>query len=187
MRSSTLNKPKISKERIEALDELISDKSSYDSSPGVYVRTDKDRELDILWQGFKINSKEDRSPGIYLLMGFITGIICTVLMTSILNMGNPSNESSSDLNLWKKANTEVKQKNNNSDAVNNLSVTPASQSDTNARTEQYQIKDGDSLAAIAIRYYGSASPANVEKIQKANNLVSPDQISAGKELLIPLD
>ncbi|MCK7516005.1 MAG: hypothetical protein MZV70_76575 [Desulfobacterales bacterium] len=74
MKSSTLHRPGISKERIAALEELLSDKpTSYDSSPGVYVRSDKDRELDILWQGFKINSKDERSPGVYLTIGFVTG------------------------------------------------------------------------------------------------------------------
>lgn len=184
MKSSTLNRSEISKERIAALDELLSNQSSsYDSSPGVYVRTDKDRELDILWQGFKINSKEERSPGVYLSIGFVTGAICMFLMTTILNFGKPSTENISDLNLWKKGNTEVKEK------VTNVSVTPAStpSEDSNERTESYKVQSGDSLERIAIKFYGSSTPEKIQKIQTVNNLESPDQIKIDQELQIPLE
>jgi LysM repeat protein len=182
MKNNTIYKPSISKERIAALEELISDQSKpYDSSPGVYVRSDKDRELDILWQGFKFNSKDERSPGIYLTIGFITGALCMFLMTTILNFGNPSKESFADLNLWKKANVEVKKKDTP------VNVTPASQTQANTRTEKYTIQSGDTLASIAIKYYGNSSPDSIQKIQNANNMDNPDKIALGQELLIPLN
>lgn len=186
MRSGTLNRSEISKERIAALDELLSNQtsSSYDSSPGVYVRTDKDRELDILWQGFKINSKEERSPGVYLSIGFITGAVCTFLMSAILNFGKPSADSFGDINLWKKGNAEVKQEVNN-----NVSVTPALSEgdDSNFRTETYTVKSGDSLEAISIKFYGLSTPDRIQKIQALNNLESPDQIRIDQKLEIPLE
>ncbi|MDD3149712.1 MAG: hypothetical protein PHV68_02665, partial [Candidatus Gastranaerophilales bacterium] len=105
MKSSTVHKSNLSKERIAVLEELMSDKTRpYDSSPGVYVRSDKDRELDLLWQGLKSNTREERSPGVYLSVGFVTGALCMFLMTTILNFGNPSRDSFVDLNLWAKGN-----------------------------------------------------------------------------------
>lgn len=188
MKSSTLNRSEISKERIEALDELLSNQSSsYDSSPGVYVRSDKDRELDILWQGFKINSKEERSPGVYLSIGFVTGAICMFLMTTILNFGKPSTDNVSDLNLWKKGNVETQQKKDV-----NINVTPATSSEsatssTDGRTESYKVESGDSLERIAIKFYGSSTPEKIQKIQTANSLSSPDTIKIGQELQIPVE
>jgi len=182
MRNSTLHRSSISKERIAALEELLSDKSQpYDSSPGVYVRSDKDRELDILWQGFKMNTREERSPGVYLSIGFVTGAICMFLMSTILNLGNPSHESFIDLNLWKKANTEVKEK------VTPIGVNPASKADSTAKTEKYTIQSGDTLEKVALKYYGSTNPDKIQKIQVANGLDNPNKISIGQELNIPVE
>lgn len=185
MKSSTLHKPTISKERIEALEELLKDKSiPYDSSPGVYVRTDKDRELDILWQGFKINSKEERSPGVYLSIGFVTGAICMFLMTSILNLGNGSHDNLADINLWKKANTEVKEK---VTPVNVTPATPSIQNESAERVEKYSIQNGDTLESVAIKFYGSSTPEKIEKIQKASNLDDPNRLQIGQEITVPLE
>ena len=182
MKSSTLHKPS-SKERIAKLEEIISDKiTQYDSSPGVYVRNDKNRELDLLWQGFKFNSKDERSPGVYLSIGFVTGAVCMFLMTTILNFGNPSVESFANLNLWQKGNTEVKQQ---KEAP--VSVTPASSTAVNAKTEKYAIQSGDNLGKIAAKYYGDASPDNIKKIQDANGMTDPNKISIGQELNIPVE
>lgn len=186
MRSSTLQRSSISKERIAALEELLSDKSQpYDSSPGVYVRSEKDKELDILWQGFKINTKEERSPGVYLSIGFVTGAICMFLMSTILNLGNPSHEGFIDLNLWKKANTEVKA--TTVAPTTPINVTPASQVATETKNETYTIQSGDTLERVALKYYGSTSPEKIQKIQDANNLDNPNKISIGQVLTIPVE
>jgi len=185
MKSSTLHRSTISKERVAALEELLKDDAmSYDSSPGVYVRSDKDRELDLLWQGCKINSKEERSPGVYLLIGFIAGAACMFLMTFILNMGKPTGEFFANLNLWEKNHAQVSEK------QAQISIDPSSQTivaGSGARTEKYEIQNGDSLAKIALRFYGSATPEKIQKIQTENNLINPNQISVGKELNIPLE
>jgi LysM repeat protein len=184
MKSSTLHRSSISKERIAALEELLSDKSQpYDSSPGVYVRSDKDRELDILWQGFKMNTREERSPGVYLSIGFVTGAICMFLMSTILNFGNPSHESFIDLNLWKKANTEVKA----TTAPTPINVAPASKIAAEEKSEKYTIQSGDTLEKVALRYYGSTSPEKIQKIQDANGLDNPNKISIGQELTVPVE
>jgi len=177
MKIKTTNKSNISKERIAALEELLSDRPvSYYSSPGVYVRSDKDRELDILWQGFKLNSREERSPGVYLTIGFITGAVCMFFMSTVLNLGNVSHESFIDLKLWKKGNTESKVP---------ISITPASKSVNLNKTEKYEIQNGDTLGKIVIRFYGSYTPEKVQQIQKANKLTNPNQLTVGKELIIP--
>lgn len=179
MRNSTLHRSGLSKERIAALEELISDNSNpYDSSPGVYVRSDKDRELDILWQGFKVNGREERSPGVYLSIGFVTGAICMFLMTVILNFGNTSHESFIDLNIWKKMPKIAK-----STPVSVAPATPSAQ----PSMETYTIQSGDTLEKVAIRYYGSSSPEKIMKIQQANKLDNPNKISIGQKLNVPVE
>ncbi|ATP39603.1 Elastin-binding protein ebpS [Solibacillus sp. R5-41] len=53
----------------------------------------------------------------------------------------------------------------------------------NAQRKTHTVSSTDNLYQIAIKYYGSGSPANIEKIKQANNL-SSDSISAGQVLVI---
>ena len=62
--------------------------------------------------------------------------------------------------------------------------------DTGAKTgkvtlkeEKYIVKQGDSLASIALQAYGDSY--SWTKIAKANNLSSPDDLEVGKTLIIP--
>ena len=49
--------------------------------------------------------------------------------------------------------------------------------------ETYIVKSGDSLAAIALRFYGDASLADI--IAEANDIADPTDIRPGDELIIP--
>jgi hypothetical protein len=179
MRSSTLRRSNVSKERALALDELLPNKSTnYDSSPGVYVRSEQDRELDVLWQGFKVNHREERSAGFYLTVGFVTGAICAVLMAFVINLGTPSKDNISDLNLWKKANTKP-----------TVNIAPSTQAGIagSLKTTEYQVKSGDTLGAIAYKFYGVDSPDKVNRIQTVNKLKSPDDLQIDQKLIIPME
>ena len=182
MRSSTLHKSSMSRGRIAVLEELMSDNSkSYDSSPGIYVRSDKDHELDILWQGLKINPKDERTPGIYLLVGFAAGILCTVAMTAVLNFGGTAKDNMVDLNFFTKGNVVKKEA-----ATTPVNVTPASEA-LPARVEKYKIQSGDTLESVSIKFYGSSTPDKVLKIQNASKITNPNKISIGQELTIPIE
>jgi len=66
---------------------------------------------------------------------------------------------------------------------------PASQTDA-GWPKKYRVRDGDSLALIAKKFYGPEQGnrlANIQAIFEANKqtLKSPDQILVGQELLIP--
>jgi len=182
MRSSTLRRPNVSKERALVLDELLPKKSTnYDSSPGVYVRSDQDKELDVLWQGFKVNHREERSPGFYLSIGFITGAICAVLITLIINMGTPNKDNVSDLNLWKKATTKT--------TTSTVNIAPSSAVETTVapQTTEYVVKSGDTLGAISYKFYGVSTPEKIQKIQDANKMSSPDDLQINQKLVIPTE
>ena len=50
MKSSTIRRSNLSKEKMAVLEALSKYKQdAYDNSPGVYVRPNKEKELDVLW------------------------------------------------------------------------------------------------------------------------------------------
>ena len=60
MKSSTLRRSNLSRERMAVLEELSKNRQKpYDASPGVYVRASKEKELDVLWQNLKVNQRDD--------------------------------------------------------------------------------------------------------------------------------
>ena len=87
MKSSTLYRSNLSKEKMVLLEELRAKSNSHMSNeartPDVYIRPAKEKELDVLWQNFKVNQKEDKSPGVYLITGFIAGALAMFLMTAL--------------------------------------------------------------------------------------------------------
>jgi LysM repeat protein len=49
----------------------------------------------------------------------------------------------------------------------------------------YKVKPGDTLGGIANKFYGSSSPAFVDRIQKANKLGNKHSLALDQELVIP--
>ena len=94
----------LSDEKIAFLSELKSQREysqnqQDDYTPKAYKRPSKQKELDLLWQNFKINPKEEKSPGVYLLTGFIAGALCMFIMNAILSISSnlPADTSSTSL------------------------------------------------------------------------------------------
>ena len=101
MKSSTIRRSNLSKEKMAVLEALskfndanninlnnsdINSEPIEDGSPEVYVRQNKEKELDLLWKDFKM-PKGERSPIVYLGIGFISGIIATLLVGAIIVRG----------------------------------------------------------------------------------------------------
>lgn len=176
MKNTLQQKINVSREKLEVLEELLTTKQrEYEANLQNYNQQNKDREIDILWQELKTH-REERSPGVYLSIGFVIGAIAMFLMTSIINFGVQS-ENTADFNVWKKSSLTSKQA--------PINVSPAS-GDFAIGNMSYTIKNGDTLETIAIKYYGVASQANVAKIQRANNIKNPHNIKIGQSITIPL-
>ena len=145
--------------------------SSYDNSPNVYVRPNKEKELDLLWQNFKISQKSEKSPSVYLATGFIAGALTMLLLTAIVNF------SVKDSNIPQET-SKVK-----NEQVNLL---PASE---NALTESevYTVQSGDTVESILIRFYGSYSVDKAKALQEANNLKNLNRLQIGQKLTIPME
>lgn len=184
MKSSTLRRSNLSKERMVILEELSRNKKQpYDASPGVYVRqnANKDKELDVLWQNFKVSQKEDKSPGIYLATGFIAGAVAMLVMTTLLSFSMRGGDSA---NIAPSHKAKEKAK---------LTFIPADktaaveETTTAKGNEAYTVKSGDTLAGIIIRFYGSYDVSKIDKIQKANGMKNPNDLQIGQTLTIPMD
>ncbi|MEA2451650.1 MAG: hypothetical protein QOG04_360 [Actinomycetota bacterium] len=75
----------------------------------------------------------------------------------------------------------------NSAAAADTEPTPEPSTESSAATsgesQTYIVKSGDNLAAIALKFYGDSSLADV--IADANNIDDPSSIRPGDELVIP--
>lgn len=181
MKSSTLRRSNLSKERMAVLEELTKNrKQPYDASPGVYIRANKEKELDVLWQNFRVSQKEEKSPGIYLATGFIAGAVAMLIMTTLLSFSVRSTDSD-EIQAPKKVKGEKAK----------LTFIPADKSTpvttSNISSEAYTVKNGDTLESIIIRFYGKFDTSKVEKIKVANKMANPNDLQIGQKLIIPTD
>lgn len=175
MKSSTVRRSNLSKEKIAVLEALAKYKhESADNTPNVYVRNNKEKELDLLWQNFKINQKGEKSPVVYLATGFIAGIVATSLMFAILGL---SIHSASVSVPAEKAKTKTE----------SINLVPAAE--TAAATtgsEIYTVQSGDTMESILTRFYGGYSTERLNTVMKANNMTNPNKLSIGQKLTIPM-
>ncbi|MEI8377204.1 MAG: LysM domain-containing protein [bacterium] len=170
MRSSTFHKTGLSREKMAALEQMMSDnRTSYDDSPGVYVRNNKDRDLDLLWQVSRV-SKNKKMTRKQIITSFVAGILVTLFLTSTFN--NLSNNFS-DVEFWQKG-----------DVVN---VSPADNKAPTVHTELYTVKPGDTIDSIVMRFYGVYDVERIAQIQAINHLKDPSKISLGQTLTIPIN
>ena len=186
MNNSTLHRSNLSKENMAVLTELKAYRTNNSQRARSYKKPTQQKELDMLWQTFKINQKEEKSPGIYLLTGFIAGALCMFLMTAVLSMSATNPASDSDIKVeTPKAEKKLIRKHK----ASRISFVPADKPVKTAAptSESYTVKEGDTLAGIIIRFYGSYDTSKIEKIRVANGMKNPNNISIGQKLIIPLN
>lgn len=197
MRNSSMYRSNLSDEKIAFLSELKSQREysqnqQDDYTPKAYKRPSKQKELDLLWQNFKINPKEEKSPGVYLLTGFIAGALCMFIMNAILSISSnlPADTSSASLGQ-PKFEKKIMRKSKLPQITSSISVVPATSEAVDEvvipTVETYTVKEGDSMSSIVFRFYGKYDPAKVEKIRQANKLTNAHKLSIGQKLIIPLD
>ncbi len=181
MKSSTIRRSNLSKEKMAVLEALSKYRQDpYDNSPGIYVRPEmshanKEKELDMLWQNFKINQKSEKSPNLYLVTGFIAGIVVMLVITLLISF------SVKGINSIKE-NTVVPVKKEKM----SLNFVPSS-AESAGKNEIYTVKDGDTMEAIVVRFYGSYSKEKEDLVVKTNNMANPNKLSIGQQLTIPVE
>lgn len=200
MRNSSIYRSNLSDEKVAYLSEIKNQKEYFtnnsnnqeDNSPRAYKRQSKQKELDLLWQNFKINTKEEKSPGVYLLTGFIAGALCMFIMNALLSISSEITTEPTATSLGQpKFEKKISRKSKLPQINSNISIIPAVAQSSNEvaipKIEKYTVKSGDSMSSIVYRFYGKYDLSKVEKIKQANNLTNAHKLSIGQELIIPLD
>lgn len=178
MKSSTIRRSNLSKEKMAVLEALSKYKSdSSDITPGVYMRPGKEKELDVLWENFKVSQKNEVSPGIYLGTGFVAGAVVTIIAASVIGLTSNGIANLSKPSFDKKAAVQEEKLN---------FVPAAEQTAVVAAEEVYEVQSGDTMESILTRFYGGYTKERAWAVMNANNMTNPHKLSIGQKLTIPM-
>ena len=183
MKSSTIRRSNLSKEKMAVLETLSKYRQdAYDNSPSVYVRPNKEKELDVLWQNFKINQKSEKTPGVYLVTGFVAGAVAMLALITLISFSARGIDAKSDA---VPAPAKVKKERS---VLNFIPSGDKKVQEENVSTnETYTVQSGDTMEAVLIRFYGSYSKEKEDLVLKTNNLDNPNKLSIGQRLTIPMN
>lgn len=185
MKSSTIRRSNLSKEKMAVLEALSKYRQdSYDNNtPNVYVRPNKEKELDVLWQNFKLSQKSEKSPSVYLATGFAAGALVMLMLVGLVNISSHGISAKNEDQIFNPQRAKVQKE--------KLNLIPASTEGTAAvetvKTEVYTVQNGDTLESILVRFYGGYSPAKATAVMQANNMSNPNKLSIGQKLTIPME
>ena len=176
MKSTTLRRSNLSKEKMAVLEALKKYRSEeQDSAPCVYIRPEelkgnKQNELDLLWQNFKFHdfsSLTEKTPKLYIASGIAAGVLLVGIFSMTAFFAH---------NVSKSTTT-------NSSSIGFIAP---SDEDLSTKTEKYIVQSGDTIEKILIRFYGQYSKTSEYNVMQANNLTNPNKLSIGQELIIPM-
>jgi LysM repeat protein len=179
-----------------------------EKTPGVYVRTNEpaNHELDMLWSGSRTQFREERSPFLFIAIGFVLGVIVTAAAFIFLVSKPETKMGESSLMAPVVQEKDIPQKHksiittpNQTESTSNKPLqifskpeptntqAPVANQTTTVETgsQSYKVKNGDTLGSIASQFYGSSSPEMVDKIMRANNMKDPNKLTLDQELVIP--
>lgn len=182
MKSSTIRRSNLSKEKMAVLEALSQYRhDAYDNSPGVYVRPNKERELDVLWQNFKVNQRNDKSPSVYLAAGFIVGAVVMLILMVMISF------SANGLHFVEENVASAPAPAKKEKLSLNFIPSSVEKSEPVATNEVYTVQSGDTMESILIRFYGSYSKDKESLVLKTNNMTNPNKLSIGQKLTIPME
>jgi len=189
MKSSTLRRANLSKEKIQVLEKLAKYRRQNVFNSNVPTKQIQEKEIDLLWNNFKQHSKQDKSPTVYLITGFVAGVIVTVIVTILIQMSMTSmNETAKDIST-KVPETKIEDTAITFIPADNetISVGEVTTKKSTPKEETYTVQHGDTLESIIIRFYGSYSKNREIAIKEANGLKNINTLSIGQKLIIPLN
>ena len=185
MKGSTLRRSNITREKIAMLESLAKYNSEYNRRNSSVAPVDKQEELDVLWQNFKVASRTEKSPIAFFTTGVFVGVVATLALAILVSLvvGYSPLE---DLNLSAPSKVE---KTENTKFTFVPADTKQEEQSTSALpdSKEYTVQSGDSLEAIAIKFYGGFDEAKIKAIEEANKLANPNAIAIGQKLIIPMN
>ncbi len=148
-----------------------------------YYKAQKNQEIDLLWNGVQKGIQKvhnatkgvsQKSPAVYLAIGFVAGVIFMSLVTFIVSISAMAPKAASEI-----------------DAKDSVAVigedTATNEAAPVVSQEKYVIKSGDTLNGIAYRFYGKYNEAKIQEIQRINGITNPASLKVGQELIIPVE
>lgn len=183
MKGSTLRRSNLTREKVAMLDSL----ARYNNSRNSGASLNKQEELDVLWQNFKVAPKTEKSPIAFFTTGVFVGVISTLVAAILIslvigysplddlniNIANPIPTTKVESPKFTLIPADSKQE--------NISTVD------NSLSKEYTVQSGDSLESIAIKFYGSFDEAKIKAIEEANKLENPNAIGIGQKLIIPMN
>lgn len=160
-------------------------------TPGVYVRAENSElphELDMLWSNNRSYHREERSPLISFIAGLLVGSLLTAAVFFLFIMRPQIKAGENEITAPVTEDVGTGATPSNSTAARNSSEGSSRRQNsgtTSANGTTYTVVSGDNLGKIAGKVYGSSHPQYIEKIQRANNISSPDSLQINQTLVIP--
>ena len=181
MKSSTLRRSNITREKLAMLSAL----SDYNKAKGRSNAniTDKQAELDMLWQNFKIAATTTRSPKAYFSAGFFVGVVASLVVAVFISFFIGYSPLS-NLNF---SAPKTQKENVNFTFIPADKNLPADEAAQAPQVKEYTVQAGDSLEDISVRFYGKFDEAKIKEIQVKNELKDINSIKIGQKLLIPVN
>jgi len=158
-----------------------------EKTPGVYVRADENElphELDMLWSNNRPYHREERSPLISFGVGLLLGIVLTSAVFMLFIMRPQVKLNGNELNPTATGDINNNGVKGSSSGQPNTAVGGQTGVSQGASTT-YTVVNGDTLGRIAQKVYGSTDLQLQDKIQRANNMSSPNKLQINQKLIIP--
>ena len=109
-------------------------------------------------------------------------------MTALLSFGTRATENSMKSDIATPKAPKVKREMKLSLIPTNRKEKKETVEETPTATYQsYTVASGDTLEKIIIRFYGKNDVSKIDKIVEANKLSSPNNLSIGQKLVIPMN
>ena len=176
MKSTTLHRSSLTKERMAALERSRLINMDMNDIPQYrqHESANKTSELDVLYRSIEKGLKRQpvkKTPAVYLTIGFVSGVVFMLIVMLIVGLSSMG---------MRKA--------NNSDNITTIPVdVPKTEEYIGGFAEEkYEVKSGDTLDKIALRFYGKYDPNKIEEIQRINNITNPAALQIGQVIIIPL-
>lgn len=185
MKSSTLHRSSLSRERMSMIENVKPQNYNYTSlDTDRYARLQKKPELDVLWRDFErsIQTKSrTKAPIVYAGIGFVLGLLFALGIAIIIGLSMYSEVQKPDFkepSFKPQTNVEAP-----------VSIVPSGNNEhTNSILEEkYTIKEGDTLDKLAFRFYGKYDQAKIDEIVRLNNIKDVTRIQIGQTLIIPIE
>ena len=192
----------------DSVPEYVREPRSRDSyvSKACYVEDEvephaKSAEIETLWPGlsadFLHGNSHKRQPSFYWSLGFVSGIVASVLSVGVVYGGIQLFSQHKDLGAAQIVvaggkSVNVTQAKRELTTVNGAAVVTTRVATSVGDPDlivplfnSYTVKTGDTLASIAVQAYKRATPRLLDEICKANNMRNANVLSLGQTLNLP--